>query len=69
VYSNASKKLIRFPLLALFDRAISTDINARIISSDLWSDESDSGTVIMQASVRFSMKFFLGGTKENCENV
>ena len=69
MHSNTSKKLIFFPLLALFDSAISTDVNARVISNYLWSDDSDSGTVTKQASVTFSMKFCLGGTKENCENM
>lgn len=67
MHSNTSKKLICFPLLALFYSAISTDANARAISSDLWSDDSEPGTVTEQASVAFSMKFCLGGTKENCE--
>jgi hypothetical protein len=69
VHSNTSKKFICFPLLALFYIAISTDVNARVIASDLWSDDSEPGTVKKQASVTFSTKFCLGGTKENCENV
>jgi len=78
VHSNTSKKFICFPLLALFYNAISTDINARVIASDLWSDvlcsddlwsdDCEPGTVKKQASVTFSTKFCLGGTKENCEN-
>jgi hypothetical protein len=69
VHSNTSKKLIYFPLLALFNSAISTVVNARVISSDLWSVDCDSGTMTKQASVTFSMKFCLGGTKESCENM
>jgi hypothetical protein len=67
VHSDTSKKIVSFPLLAaLFDSAISTDVNARVISSDLWSDDSDSGTVTKQVSFTFSMKFCLD---RNCENM
>jgi hypothetical protein len=66
VHSDTSKKIVSFPLLALFDNAISTDVNTRVISSVLWSDYSDSGTVTKQVSVTFSMKFSLDG---NCENM
>jgi hypothetical protein len=69
VHYNTSKKLICFPLLALFYSAISSDVNARIISSDLWADDCEPGTVTKQASVTFSVEFCLGGTKENCENM
>ena len=69
MHLDTSKKIVSSPLLALFDSAISTYVNARVISSDLWSDDSNSGTMTKQVSGTFSMKFCLDGTKENCENM